>query len=197
MKCTRTILRWIDDRTRKFFDEKKMANLRYPTQLPCSQGFLQICDNIKTFILQFYRFSEGFAQQSNEMDDLLRKVGYISFSSFDFRSQLIISCFKPYAVVLLRNSTIADFRKPFKLSSTSSTCNLPAPTLNSFFRRISMSINFISTSFLRYSHRGSQVTLQAITSFKNARGSGETRIIDIAIEKIDSYFQKLQSNFNW
>ena len=45
----------------------------YPKTFPFSRGFISICAVIKSYINGFYRFAEGFTQQYNEMDDLLKK----------------------------------------------------------------------------------------------------------------------------
>ncbi|KAI8801221.1 exocyst complex subunit Sec15-like-domain-containing protein, partial [Cladochytrium replicatum] len=56
----------------KITDEKRFS-LRYPRTLPFSQGLTKYCDLIKNFMSQFYMFADGFTQQHNEMDDLLKK----------------------------------------------------------------------------------------------------------------------------
>ncbi|KAI8825282.1 exocyst complex subunit Sec15-like-domain-containing protein [Fimicolochytrium jonesii] len=47
--------------------------LRFPKTLPFSRGFPRCCASIRAFVVGFYRFAEGFEQQYNEMDDLLKK----------------------------------------------------------------------------------------------------------------------------
>lgn len=46
---------------------------RYPFQLQFSQSFAECCSLIRKFIVNFFNFAEGFQQQSNEIDDMLRK----------------------------------------------------------------------------------------------------------------------------
>jgi hypothetical protein len=64
------------EEVRKSFQAKEeqfMSMNRLPVQLPYSRGVPDCCHLIKTFISGFYRFAEGFSQQNNEMDDLLKK----------------------------------------------------------------------------------------------------------------------------
>ena len=46
----------------------------FPQTLPFTKGFVSIVDLIKKFIRMFYKFSEGFKTQSQELDDVLRKA---------------------------------------------------------------------------------------------------------------------------
>lgn len=46
----------------------------FPFNFPFSSGVPAICAEAKHLILHFYRFSNGFIQQSNEIDDLLKKI---------------------------------------------------------------------------------------------------------------------------
>ncbi|TPX68523.1 hypothetical protein SpCBS45565_g03037 [Spizellomyces sp. 'palustris'] len=64
-----------DSKTRnlKYVSKEWASSIRFPKTLPFSKGFPQCCDRIKQFITGFYRFAEGFEQQYNEMDDLLKK----------------------------------------------------------------------------------------------------------------------------
>lgn len=47
--------------------------ISYPVQLPFSRSFSESCSLIRRFIVNFFSFAEGFQQQSNEIDDMLRK----------------------------------------------------------------------------------------------------------------------------
>ncbi|KAJ1562296.1 hypothetical protein HK096_011657 [Nowakowskiella sp. JEL0078] len=53
--------------------EEKRTTLRYPKSMTFSRGFLKYCDLIRSFVIGFYKFAEGFEQQHNEMDDLVKK----------------------------------------------------------------------------------------------------------------------------
>ena len=66
----------------KFTDDKKIIGTRYPKTLSCTNGFIVCCQLIKKFIFEFYKFAEGFKQQNNEMDDLLKKVNI--YQAFPF-----------------------------------------------------------------------------------------------------------------
>ncbi|KAJ3164908.1 hypothetical protein HDU88_004888 [Geranomyces variabilis] len=57
----------------KYVSKDWVDSVRFPKTLPFSRGFPQACNAIKRFITDFYRFAEGFEQQYNEMDDLLKK----------------------------------------------------------------------------------------------------------------------------
>jgi hypothetical protein len=53
--------------------EDKKPNMKFPRAMPFSKGFPECCATVKGFINGFYHFAEGFEQQHNEMDDLLKK----------------------------------------------------------------------------------------------------------------------------
>ena len=52
---------------------KSLILIRFPKLLPFSKGFPKCCQIVYQFINRFYQFADGFAQQNNEMDDLLKK----------------------------------------------------------------------------------------------------------------------------
>lgn len=45
----------------------------FPRTLPFSKGFPTMCEFVKKYIQMFYAFSEGFQQQYQELDDLIKK----------------------------------------------------------------------------------------------------------------------------
>lgn len=47
--------------------------ISFPIQLQFSRSFSESCSLIRKFIVDFFSFAEGFQQQSNEIDDMLRK----------------------------------------------------------------------------------------------------------------------------
>ncbi|ORY50770.1 exocyst complex subunit Sec15-like protein [Rhizoclosmatium globosum] len=53
--------------------EDKMATSTFPRALPFSKTVPDCCYLIKAYVNGFYRFSNGFDQHHNEMDDLLKK----------------------------------------------------------------------------------------------------------------------------
>ncbi|KAJ3318536.1 hypothetical protein HDV06_000419 [Boothiomyces sp. JEL0866] len=46
----------------------------FPKILPFSKGFPQTCRYIRELIFGFYKFADGFSQQSHEIDDLMKKT---------------------------------------------------------------------------------------------------------------------------
>jgi hypothetical protein len=49
------------------------AKVQFPKTLPFSNSLVVSVMEIKRFIVLFYQFSDGFHQQFNEMDDILKK----------------------------------------------------------------------------------------------------------------------------
>lgn len=46
----------------------------FPLALPFSQTYPLCCIDIRSFTEQYYQFSDGFAEQHRDIDDVLRKV---------------------------------------------------------------------------------------------------------------------------
>jgi hypothetical protein len=61
---------------------------RFPRTLGFSRAFINCCEQIRLFVTGFYHFAEGFEQQHNEMDDLLKKVFKIYSSVMSINRKL-------------------------------------------------------------------------------------------------------------
>jgi len=50
------------------------SHFRFPRTLPFSKVVPYCCEDIRQFVGKFYRFVEGFNQEQNEMDELVKEV---------------------------------------------------------------------------------------------------------------------------
>ncbi|KAG0235982.1 hypothetical protein BGX31_004103 [Mortierella sp. GBA43] len=56
----------------RFKEDRKATRQGFPRNLPFSKVVPYCCEDIGLFVEQFYRFVEGFTQEQNEMDDLVK-----------------------------------------------------------------------------------------------------------------------------
>ncbi|KAF8972837.1 hypothetical protein BGZ46_010030, partial [Entomortierella lignicola] len=56
----------------RFKEDRKSTRQGFPRTLPFSKVVPYCCEDIRDFVGQFYQFVEGFNQEQNEMDDLVK-----------------------------------------------------------------------------------------------------------------------------
>lgn len=184
----------------KFNDDKKITstrftfnwfmNARFPKTLSCTKGFATCCELINKFIFGFYNFADGFKQQINEMDDLLKKVCF--FNSND-TSPSTTCLLVPWIAVSFKEYLMPISKKLFKLSWTSNTLKRHARNSNKYFPKTSMYKIFVLT--IRNSHKGSTVNLQAREILQMSVKTSEKTIV--AIVNTSVIKQLTTSTFNW
>ena len=137
--------------------------------LPCSSEIAPQINGIMTMIQDFYKFSDGFAQQSYEIDDLVKKtvegvlVNIIEAITEKIRISGISTVFQ-----ILRN---AEYY--------ANACHRIEQTLQE----------------KRYAHRTMKVTLQGIGFLKDLKKTAETRIYEIINENCNSFLEIL--SYEW
>ncbi|KAJ3391671.1 hypothetical protein HDU92_008920 [Lobulomyces angularis] len=155
----------------KIVDPEILNAKKFPITLPFSKGVPIICKLIKNFIKGFYRFAEGFQQQNNEMDDLLKKSleNMISVSLNGALIELLYHNNLSQAVQILIN--VMTFEK----------------SLHQFEKILTEN---------RSTHSGTMVSLiSSANSFKNVKGLTEKRIFEVINVKIDEFLELAE--YDW
>ncbi|KAJ3054452.1 hypothetical protein HK097_001794 [Rhizophlyctis rosea] len=150
--------------------EEASQSASYPKTFPFSRGFISTCSVIKSYINGFYRFAEGFTQQYNEMDDLLKK----SLEN-----------------LLGQNLSGAVMRK---LGSNSLSQAVQLMVNLEYFERACVEFEECLVE-KRSSHKGGKVVLQATHGFSDSRLMAEKRIFDSVQHKIDDFLEL--ADYDW
>ena len=151
-------------------DSNEISSKDYPIQVPFSKGVVDICALIMDFITTFYLFSEGFNQQDNEMDDLMKKSleNIMSVQMSDALLELVNHNNLSQAVQILVN--ILTFEKAlYKFQDVLSN--------------------------YRFIHKGSKVPVNLSIGFRNIKGVCEKRIFQLFNSKIDEFLEL--SEYEW
>ncbi|KAI8855047.1 exocyst complex subunit Sec15-like-domain-containing protein [Chytridium lagenaria] len=140
-------------------DEKKTQHEAFP----------QCCDCVKKFINGFYQFSDGFSQQNNEMDDLLKKSleNLLIQSLSNALTRVLGRSTLPQAVQIL---TDADY----------------------FVQACG---EFESILSERRTSQKTKTSLHATSTFKEFKGAIEKRIFDLVNMKVDEYLDV--TSYEW
>ncbi|KAJ3293592.1 hypothetical protein HK104_004344 [Borealophlyctis nickersoniae] len=125
---------------------------------------------IKSFIQNFYRFAEGFAQQYNEMDDLLKK----SLEN-----------------LLVQNLNGAILRK---LAANNLSQVVQIIVNLEYFQLVCGEFEELLVEN-RYSHKGGRVVLEATQNFADSRLLAEKRIFDLVNQKTDEFLELAE--YDW
>ncbi|KAJ3188751.1 hypothetical protein HDU85_004465 [Gaertneriomyces sp. JEL0708] len=146
------------------------ASIRFPKTLPFSRGFPQLCSRIKDFINGFYRFAEGFEQQYNEMDDLLKK---------SLENLLIQSVGGTLLQKIMVNNLSQVVQIIVNLEHLEMAC---------------AEFETILTE-KRISHKAGTVKLSATKSFRESRVICEKRLFELLNMKIDDFLEL--ADYDW
>ncbi|KAJ3086346.1 hypothetical protein HK102_013250 [Quaeritorhiza haematococci] len=141
----------------------------YPKQMPFSRGFPVCCEYVKKFITGFYRFAEGFSQQNNEIDDLLKK---------SLENLLIQSLNSALVRRLLVNNTSQAVQIMVNLEYFEKAC-----------------AEFEAVVMEKRSAENARVVLQAAQTFRDARMQGEKRLIELTNTKVDEFLEL--ADYQW
>ncbi|KAJ3411833.1 hypothetical protein HDV05_001675 [Chytridiales sp. JEL 0842] len=139
--------------------EDKKPNMKFPRAMPFSKGFPECCAIIKDFINGFYHFAEGFEQQHNEMDDLLKKS----------LENLLI---QTTGTTLSRKLSQSTLERAVQIMVNIEYLVLACGEFEELLVE------------KRASHKG-KVNLQATQSFREHRISAEKKIFDLVKKKLD------------
>jgi len=151
-------------------EEVGMHN-QYPTQLTFSKGVPKTCARMKTFISQFYKFAEGFQQQNNEMDDLVKK---------SLENILSISVCTPLLDLLASNNLSQAVQILVNISAFEKAC---------------VGFESVLTGH-RSCHMGVRVSLgYAGGIFRAGKGNCERKIFELVNVKIDEFLEL--ADYDW
>eukprot|EP00842_Homolaphlyctis_polyrhiza_P005162 jgi/Hompol1/5647/HPOL_002014-RA len=142
----------------------------FPKILPFSKGFPKICQKIREFIQSYYRFADGFSQQSNEMDDLLKK----SLEN-----------------LLVQNLNAALLRK---IASSGLSVVVQVMINSQWFEKACAQFEELLQE-QRNSYKGVRVVLQATQTFEETRTVSERRLFEIVNNKIDGFLEV--ADYDW
>ncbi|KAI9366700.1 exocyst complex subunit Sec15-like-domain-containing protein [Zopfochytrium polystomum] len=151
------------------YKEETRTSVKFPRTLPFSKAIPSCCEQIRFFVNGFYRFADGFEQNHNEMDDLLKK---------SLENLLIQSL----ATTLSR-----------KLSSSNMSQAVQIMINLDYFEQACHEFEELLIE-KRSSQRG-RITLQATNSFKDMKLSAEKRIFELVKAKIKEFLEI--SNYDW
>ncbi|KAI8926727.1 exocyst complex subunit Sec15-like-domain-containing protein [Entophlyctis helioformis] len=142
----------------------------FPKMLPFSKGFFRCCQCIHEFIRGFYRFAEGFEQQSNEMDDLLKK------------------CLDN---LLVQNLNGALLRK---MSTSGLSIVIQIMVNSQWYEKACHQFEELLQE-QRHAYKGVRVVLLASMCFEETRTAAEKRIYEVINTKIDSFMEVTE--YDW
>ncbi|TFK71800.1 exocyst complex component, sec15 subunit [Pluteus cervinus] len=151
---------WIDEH-----QKEKIRTSPLPLDLPWSQTFYLCCQDIRTFIQNFYAFIEGVSQHHRNIDELLNKS--------------------------LDNLLIKHISEPIaqRLASTAIFSQLTQIMTNlEYFQFVCKELGR-SLSTLRSVSRGGPIKLTASQSFDATMSRTLTRVGDLIRSKLDQSFE--------
>ncbi|KAI0332397.1 rsec15 [Cubamyces sp. BRFM 1775] len=134
-----------------------------PLNLPWSQGFYLCCQDIRSFVHNFYQFIEGVSQHHRNIDDLLSK-------SLDAILMTYIS------------ESIAK-----RAQSTNNLSQLAQIITNLEHFEISCAELERSLTNIRSSQRGGTIRVKAAASFAATRTKALARVTEVISSKLDDY----------
>ena len=161
----------------------------YPKTLPYSQSFVDSCAQIKSLIRGFYQFADGFHQQFNEIDDILKRsvsklvVEYIcaaiekKFGARDIQISEVVRI-----IINLEN-----FNDEMKEVEWMIAYHKRAPQRITSPKHIDVKIDQV---------RSSSAFLTICTSrIQEAKKKAEDRIFELVNRKIDDFLDLAEYNF--
>ncbi|KAI9001365.1 exocyst complex component sec15 subunit [Trametes punicea] len=142
-----------------------------PLNLPWSQGFYLCCQDIRSFVHNFYQFIEGVSQHHRNIDDLLSK-------SLD---------------TILTNYISESIAK--RAQSTNNLSQLAQIITNLEHFEIACSELERSLTNIRSSQRGGTIRIKAAASFAGSRTKALARVTEAMSSKLDDFFGL--SEYDW
>ncbi|KAI0677043.1 rsec15 [Trametes maxima] len=142
-----------------------------PLNLPWSQGFYLSCQDIRSFVQNFYQFIEGVSQHHRNIDDLLSR-------SLDIILKTYI------------NESIAK-----RVQSTTNLSQLSQIITNLEHFEIACSELERSLTNIRSSQRGGTIRVMSAASFAATRNKALARVTEAMSSKLDDFFGL--SEYDW
>ncbi|KAF9174338.1 hypothetical protein BGX21_000170, partial [Mortierella sp. AD011] len=157
-------------RSFRFKEDRKAARQGFPRTLPFSKVVPYCCEDIREFVRQFYRFVEGFNQEQNEMDDLVK----------DSLDTLLIQHVHSVWLKKLESRNLSQISQIIvNLEYFQGACG--------DFEQLLTEMRSISD--------GTKVSLQASGLFRETRKSAEKRISELVNSKIDDILELAE--YDW
>ncbi|KAG8218663.1 exocyst complex subunit Sec15-like-domain-containing protein [Butyriboletus roseoflavus] len=151
-------------------EKENLIQYSIPLTLPWSQSFYLCCQDIRTFIQQFYQFVEGVSQHHSNIDDLLSR-------SLD---------------KLLSNHISDSINK--RLPSTSALSQIAQIVTNLEYFEVACTELGQSLTNLRSTQRGGTIRL-ASSPFSEPFQQSQRRITALITSKLDDFFDL--SEYDW
>ncbi|KAJ3023401.1 hypothetical protein HKX48_003318 [Thoreauomyces humboldtii] len=175
----------------KFVSKEWAANIRFPKTLPFSKGFPRICAATKEFITGFYRFAEGFEQQYNEMDDLLKK-SLESLLAQSLNSSLMGKIMASNISQVVQVFVNLEY---FEMACAEFEQLLMDMRCDQIHESYSVYILTPELPLNRISHKAGQIRLQAAQTLKESRSIAEKRMFDLLNMKTDDFLEV--ADYDW
>ncbi|KAG0303506.1 hypothetical protein BGZ98_006576 [Dissophora globulifera] len=154
----------------RFKEDRKSSRQGFPRTLPFSKVVPYCCEDIRQFVNQFYRFVEGFNQEHNEMDDLVK----------DSLDTLLIQHVHSVWLKKLESRNLSQIAQIIiNLEFFQSACG--------DFEQLLTELRSVSD--------GSRVSLQATSLFRETRKNAEKRITELVNSKIDDILELAE--YDW
>ncbi|KAG0012615.1 hypothetical protein BGZ80_011625 [Entomortierella chlamydospora] len=157
-------------RSFRFKEDRKATRQGFPRTLPFSKVVPYCCEDIREFVRQFYRFVEGFNQEQNEMDDLVK----------DSLDTLLIQHVHSVWLKKLESRNLSQISQII--------VNLE------YFQGACGDFEQLLTE-MRSTSDGTKVSLQASGLFRETRKSAEKRISELVNSKIDDILELAE--YDW
>ncbi|KAF8929985.1 exocyst complex subunit Sec15-like-domain-containing protein [Dissophora ornata] len=154
----------------RFKEDRKSSRQGFPRTLPFSKVVPYCCEDIRQFVGQFYRFVEGFNQEQNEMDDLVK----------DSLDTLLIQHVHSVWLKKLESRNLSQIAQII--------INLE------YFQGACSDFEQLLTE-MRSTSETTKVSLQASGLFRETRKSAEKRISELVNSKIDDILELAE--YDW
>ncbi|KAF9351418.1 hypothetical protein BGX26_010571 [Mortierella sp. AD094] len=154
----------------RFKEDRKSLRQGFPRTLPFSKVVPYCCEDIREFVRQFYRFVEGFNQEQNEMDDLVK----------DSLDTLLIQHVHSVWLKKLESRNLSQISQII--------VNLE------YFQGACGDFEQLLTD-MRSTSDGTKASLQATGLFRETRKSAEKRISELVNSKIDDILELAE--YDW
>ncbi|SCV67991.1 BQ2448_112 [Microbotryum intermedium] len=143
----------------------------FPLALPFSQTYPLCCIDIRSFTEQYYQFSDGFAEQHRDIDDVLRKA---------------------LDNLLIKQVSENIQRRLRMISNLSQLSQIVVNVL--FFQTACQDLETLLVT-LRATQRGGTIHLDSLASFEATLKMTQDRIVTNIAQKMDSFFE--EANYDW
>ncbi|SCZ91409.1 BZ3500_MvSof-1268-A1-R1_Chr1-2g01390 [Microbotryum saponariae] len=143
----------------------------FPLALPFSQTYPLCCIDIRSFTEQYYQFSDGFAEQHRDIDDVLRKA---------------------LDNLLIKQVSENIQRRLRMISNLSQLSQIVVNVL--FFQTACQDLETLLVT-LRATQRGGTIHLDSLASFDATLKMTQDRIVTNIAQKMDSFFE--EANYDW